>query len=87
MSSLDLLPVASMVGRAPPGHSNRVRTPADGVDLDALDAEVEAAGGWIERRTIPASNRVGRGRRTASAPHVASWYVIPDSAFAESSEG
>jgi hypothetical protein len=84
MSNLDLLPVASMVGRAPPGHSNRVRTPVGGVDLDALDAEVEAAGGRIERHTIAASNRVGRGRRVAPAPHVASWYVIPDSAFSES---
>jgi hypothetical protein len=85
MSNLDLLPIASMVDTAPPGYSNRVRAAVAGVDLEALDAEVIAAGGRIERRPIPDGRSVGRGRRVKSAqrPGVASWYVIPDSAFSQ----
>lgn len=83
VSNLDLLPVASMVDRAPPGYSNRVRTPIAGVDLETLDADVKAAGGWIERRPVPDRASVGRGRRVRNAQQsqVAAWYVIPDSAL------
>jgi hypothetical protein len=80
ISNLNLLPIAHMVDTAPPGHSNRVRAPVAGLDVEALDAEVTAAGGWIERRRAPESASTGRARRVRrQSQHIAVWYVIPDS--------
>lgn len=77
-SHLHLLPVGSMLPRAPEGYVTRRRTAIEGADLDALDAEVEAAGGHVVRHTIE-SKSLGRGR-TAPRVQDASWYVIPTEA-------
>ena len=81
MSHLHLLPVGSMLPRPPQGYVTRRRTAVEGAGLDALDAEVEAAGGQVVRHTI-ASNALGRGRMTPRVQD-ASWYVIPAEAVAD----
>jgi hypothetical protein len=79
MSHLHLLPEGSMLPRPEAGHSARQRVAVEGADLDALDAEVRAAGGRIEptetrSRSIRAMLR-GKDRLAGS------WYVIPDDAL------
>ncbi len=75
MSHLHLLPVGSMLPRPPKGCVTRQRTPVEGADLAALDAEVEAAGGYVVKHAIE-SKSLGRGRSTPRVQD-ASWYVIP----------
>jgi hypothetical protein len=64
-----------MLPRPPQGYVTRRRAPVEGADLDALDAEVEVAGGHVVRHTI-ASKALGQGRSTPRVQD-ASWYVIP----------
>jgi len=59
----------------PEGYVTRQRTPVEGTDLAALDAEVEAVGGVIVRDTIE-SQSLGRGAGGRRVVDV-SWYVIP----------
>jgi hypothetical protein len=81
MSHLHLLPIGSMLPPPPEGCVARQRTAVEGANLDALDAEVKAAGGRVLRHTIQ-SKSLGRGARVARVQHVL-WYEIP----AEAVEG
>lgn len=80
MSHLRSLPVGSMLPRPQPGYSTRRRVPLEGADLETLDAEVKAAGGWIER-TLLQSKSLRADRVVAPAPVEATWYVIPTQAL------
>jgi hypothetical protein len=80
MSHLHLLHEGGMLPRPPEGYVTRQRIALEGTDLDALDAEVEAAGGWIAT-DLPESNAMMPGI-LASVPEV-SWYVLPAEAVEE----
>jgi hypothetical protein len=75
MPHLHLLALGSMLPRPPRGYVARRRTTVEGADLDALDAEVEAAGGHVVRHSV-ASKALRPGRATPRVQD-ASWYVIP----------
>lgn len=78
MSIFDQLRVARMV--APPaGFRACQRHPVPGATVDEVDALVEEAGGSVERRTIQSKGlRPGRGMASHT---VASYYLLPESAF------
>lgn len=50
IAHLHLLPEGSFLPPPPEGYVTRQRTEVGGVDLATLDAEVEQAGGWVDRR-------------------------------------
>jgi hypothetical protein len=80
MSHLHLLLEGGMLPRPPEGYVTRQRIAVEGADLDALDAEVEAAGGWIAT-DLAEPNAVLPG--IAAPAHDMSWYVLPGEAVGE----
>jgi hypothetical protein len=77
-SHLHLLP-ASLEPSPEKGYSTRQRVPVEGADLDALDAEVDAADGW--RDDGEAESKSTRRARQGNTTVPVSWYVIPDAAL------
>jgi hypothetical protein len=76
MGGLHLLPDGPFLPRPPQGFVTRQRTEVPGAGLYALDAEVRAAGGYIES-TVVRANALTGGRWTAPPSEQGAWYVIP----------
>ena len=76
MGHLRLLPDGPFLPRPPQRFLTRQRTQVPGADLDALDAEVPAAGGSIESTAVRSSARTG-GRWTSPPSERVTWYAVP----------
>ena len=81
MSIFDSLPTGMLASKPPPGYRGRRRKTEPSAARDELDAKVAAAGGWFESEAIPSKGL--RPVRYFARTHMASWYVIPESAFEE----